>query len=748
MTHRSADEQRAGPVAAGARSVAAERIDGVVVTGDGAAVSVVIAGAAGFCFEVLGVVDDDQEEALRSPSYLLDARRRVVPYRPRPVEQEALIAWRDGKARASVLLVHGPGGQGKTRLAGWLATHSHRRGWTVTQAVDQDAPPGSSAAVGQPEERSPLLVVVDYAERWPVRLLVRMIQTVVAARRRVRVLLLARPVAGFWDGVEPELERCSVDLVEPMALGGFTSPQERAVVFAQAVQAFQKALQVPVSPVALPEGVLGGSDSPLTLHMAALAAVTAAEQGERMPAAGELSRYLRNHERRHWRAVGLPAETIATMVLIAAVFGPAESTRQGRAWLRRACLADTDTQAVALLQAYERLYPAAVAQPKHDQGVLWPIKPDRFAEDFIGDQLTRPDCAELLGELLTDEQTPPAAVRHGLIMLAAAARHSSVQAVLFPLLRERAVFARYLTPPLIEAVIGYADMATAQVVDQRMPRFSTDLLRPARDLARHLMSALPADASPALRAYRLARLGIRLSEVGDKRAALEPAREAVGIYRTLAEAEPAAYLPHLASALSNLGRHLSEVGDRRAAPESTREAVGIYRRLAEAEPAVYLPNLAMSLNNLGVHLSEAKDKRAALEPAREAVGIYRRLAEAEPAVYLPNLAMSLNNLGLRLSEVRDKRAALEFAREAVGIYRRLAEAEPAVYLPDFAMSLWSSAWIRNANAIELREAVTAVDEAIAIYRTLAEQIPEAFNGYLALVERTRVELIDQIDSAS
>src|SRR2546425_238684 len=83
--------------------------------------------------------------------------------------------------------------------------------------------------------------------------------------------------------------------------------------------------------------------------------------------------------------------------------------------------------------------------------------------------------------------------------------------------------------------------------------------------------------------------------------------------------------------------------------EPPQEAVATYRRLAEAEPAAYLPALASALNNLGIRLSEVGDKRAALEPTQEAVAIRRRLAEAEPAAYLPALASALNNLGMHLS---------------------------------------------------------------------------------------------------
>ena len=53
-----------------------------------------------------------------------------------------------------------------------------------------------------------------------------------------------------------------------------------------------------------------------------------------------------------------------------------------------------------------------------------------------------------------------------------------------------------------------------------------------------------------------------------------------------------------ASLLNNLSADLSEAGERPAALEAIREAVELYRRLAEANPARYEPDLARSLDNL------------------------------------------------------------------------------------------------------------------------------------------------------
>ena len=117
--------------------------------------------------------------------------------------------------------------------------------------------------------------------------------------------------------------------------------------------------------------------------------------------------------------------------------------------------------------------------------------------------------------------------------------------------------------------------------------------------------------------------------------------------------------------LNNLAIRLAEVGQRQAALQPAQEAVTIRRALAEANPDAYLPDLAMSLNNLAIRLAEVGQRQAALQPAQEAVTIRRALAEANPDAYLPDLAMSLNNLANRLAEVGKSREALEVWTEAI-----------------------------------------------------------------------------------
>ena len=76
-------------------------------------------------------------------------------------------------------------------------------------------------------------------------------------------------------------------------------------------------------------------------------------------------------------------------------------------------------------------------------------------------------------------------------------------------------------------------------------------------------------------------------------------------------------------ALNNLGIRLNAVGRREEALAPTEEAVAIRRALAQANPAAYLPNLASALNNLGIRLNAVGRREEALAPTEEAVAIRR-----------------------------------------------------------------------------------------------------------------------------
>jgi tetratricopeptide (TPR) repeat protein len=126
----------------------------------------------------------------------------------------------------------------------------------------------------------------------------------------------------------------------------------------------------------------------------------------------------------------------------------------------------------------------------------------------------------------------------------------------------------------------------------------------------------------------------------------EPAAELTGRLATLLRdeaqrtREPAAW-DRAAGQLNNLSVRLSDLGQREAALAAIEEAVTIRRELTAARPDAFRPDLALSLNNLSNRLSDLGQRAAALAAIEEAVTIRRELTAARPDAFRPDLARSL-----------------------------------------------------------------------------------------------------------
>ncbi|MGH3568804.1 MAG: hypothetical protein ACRDRH_22810, partial [Pseudonocardia sp.] len=526
----------------------------------------------------------------RKPSYLLDPQREVVPFRARPVDEAAIAGWLDEPSEdVSVLWMSGPGGQGKTRLAGHVATDRHTGGWAVAQAVQREPRLRAGSVRAPLADGQALLVVVDYAERWPLELLVHLVANLPFdfPAHRVRVLMLARPGPGVWGTVAAELDRAGVDLAEPVVLGEFAA--DRAAAFSDAAAAFVREVApgraLPLPPADLDDPAFG---SVLDLHMAALAGVCAAGDGEAVPGGHDLSGYLLRHEGRAWTAAAggdlAAAAVIETTAWLATLFGPTTGHRPAVALLRRAALADADADAARRLADHERLYPAVRSEVigsavtgTVEVTTLQPVRPDRFGEDFVATYLRdRPHAVELLTTLATGDSAVPGdalGLRRCLIVLAAAAaRRVAAREALWSILRSRPALVLVGGAPVLRAVVDHAPDTVADAVDRALPQYSTELLRLAADLAERLIATLPPDTPPQQRAYRLDVLGNRLSDLGWREDALTATTDAVEIRRRLAATNPAAFEPDLASSLNNLSVMLSNLGRREDALTATSDA--------------------------------------------------------------------------------------------------------------------------------------------------------------------------------
>lgn len=615
---------------------------------------------------------------LRTPSYLLDARRRTVPFHPRRAVQQRLTDWLDEPdTPLSVLLVHGPGGRGKTRLAGAFAGVAHTQGWSVAQATDQRSPRATTHASSPPK----VLITVDNADRWTTDPLLEMITALPAdfPDATVRVLLLARSPAS-WPHLAAHLDRVA-DLPEPIELGDLTT--DRDLAFQVAATAFQQALDLPAAPVPTPD--LTNHGSALLLHMAALAAVCATRDHSPTPA--DLSTYLLNHERRFW-----PEDTrAADTVFLATLFGP---TEDAETLLAQAGLAPD------WARHHDRLYP---------EEPFAPLRPDLLGEDFVASHLaTHRRAAKLLTTALGSPTT-----RRALIVVAAAAdRHEHVRPVLWQALADHWESAG---APVIRTVAAHAPFELCVHLLDRLP-YAPDLIDPCAGLATRTVELLPDTTPPAQRSTILASAANRLLDVGDSAAALPLAREALELDRRLADIHGEAHLIALARSTTTSSFHLAAAGANDAL-STFRESVGLWRRIAETDPE-HRAELAVALSVLA-HGESGPDQRAL---ALEAVMIALELAAASGGhrAHLMLVVTTLTSVGLAISEAGDHTLAPQFLRQAVELARRL---DSPTFLAD---TLLCHAVIQSTSRDGLDLAMRAAREAHDLYRELADHAPKVF----------------------
>ncbi|MFD9590662.1 tetratricopeptide repeat protein [Streptomyces sp. NPDC059980] len=691
------------------------------------------------------------------PSYLLSAHSQVVPFTGREEDLEKLLEWQLGDEKTAAILLHAPGGQGKTRLAARLA-EAAGPGWRTWQAVRGSAETGAIPPT-VPSLGRRVLLVVDYAERWPKSELRTLLETLAKRRsEKIRVLLLARSAGIWWTSWLHDLHKlgylCNTLGLPP--LSGQHTPV-RKMAFGAARDSFAAALgltkpEVIPYPVNLEDEAFGLT---LTIHMAALAAVYARCEETAAPDDPlSLSRYLLDRECAYWDSLHDygPDVEIGPQVMAQAVY-TATLTRPLDYGAALKAVAHADIEVPVGLTARRVLRDHAACYPPTDPAALVtclePLYPDRLGEDFIalatpGSPSSLPypppDWAdEAPSRLLAAVNPDPAPslpwTRDALtILINTAERWPHIaERQLYPLLKEHPELALHAGGSALAALAGLKDLdvTVLETIEPHLPASRhTDLdVGIAAMSDRLARQRLISTRDPETRAGIYQTLATRQSHAGLRGEALTSGTKALQEWRHLADSS-SEYRPHLALSLSNLGVFLSEVGRRGEALANTQEAVDVYRLLAAQYPAAYRPNLAGVLSNLGMQLSEVGRREEALVATREAVDVYRQLVADHCAEYEHNLAGTLSNLGMRLSEVGRREEALVATREAVDVYRQLVADSPAVYEPDLGRSLSNlGMWLSNVG--RQGEALDAEMEAVAIRRGLAEGNPAAHEPDLA-----------------
>lgn len=700
-----------------------------------------------------------RERAVELPSRMLRARFEAVQFVGRNAELAQLADWCGSSADVSVLLIHGPGGQGKTRLLQRFAAAQTEAGWTVWQARHQMDTNGISDPEIEPAEPSEqgVLVIADYAERWPKADIQKLVKDtrVSSGAEPVRLLLAARPTGIWWRSLrnwlneELEVQATAIEL-SPL---GCQVP--RRELFTAALHRFADVLGVSgIEQIELPAFLdREGVDQVLAVHMAALAAVDACGRGVHAPEdLPRISAYLLRREYAHWEKlyahagemVSTSPKTMGHAVFAATLAGPLSGDRrwdEGIEILEAAQVTDSRDTAERILTDHDLCYPSPVGDM-----VLQPLYPDRLGEDFLAlaipghgleqDHPSDPWASGAVTRLTmldAKRESSVARISKAIIVLTAASeRWPHLRLVLANLL--------HASPELAIAGGGVALPALAQLSD-----FDTGVLKaimgllPDRNenldvghaaLSQRLINeSLATTDDPVKRAALYIELGRRLGNAADHDEAINATRQAVDIYRQLARKNPV-HEPDLAASLNDFSSRLSEAGRPEEALEAARQAVEIYTRLTQSDPSTHEPGLALSLNNLCDGLSQLGQQREALEVRQKTVEVYRHLAKVDSATHEPGLVASLNDLCSRLSEAGRWPEALETARQAVEVRSRLAQPSRAAYGP-ILVPLLGKLRNRLQEVKQWKDALEAAIQALSVNDSPADADPESYDPDLA-----------------
>lgn len=716
-----------------------------------------------------GAPETDPALLAEPPSRMLNARFEVVGFTGRESELGQLRDWRMSRPRLAVRWLRGPGGAGKSRLAAQISAAAVADGWKVVTAVHGPGAFISSAASQdlRAESANGLLLVVDYAERWPYTHLMTLLSNrlLFHSQVRTRVLLIAR-TAEMWPAVAAELTDqqipTSAQVIEPLPQDG----EDRSQMFTAAREAFADVYrrgaatglsgrEIPADledlppPVSLTDPAFGLT---LAVHMAALVAVDARINGDRTPRdmAG-LTIYLLNREHRHWRLLHgdpdyelnpgertyrTPPSVMNHAVFAAALTGATDRTSAMSA-LSRLGLDQNPEQVVG---------DHAVCYPPPEAGLaLEPLYPDRLAEDFLAltipghqyhaeypDQTWAP--ATTAGLLARGSQARAASwTPRAVIFLAAAAErwpHVGEQC-LYPVLLADPALAPDAGAAALSALSGLEDapFALFEAVEPLLPRRSVELDTGIAAVARRLARKRLAETDDLqAQAWIHSDLAYRLANAGLWDEAKNEGLRAVRLTVDLAKQDPAAHTGLMATTMADYAAHLLAAGQTAEALNASRLAVSALKRLAVNRPGEFDAVLASSLQNLTS--VEGRQGRPDPDTAAETVDIYRRLADDDPATFDRFLADALSNLASTLGGNHRAAQALAVGREGLEVIRRLAAQEPSRYEPDLAQALIGISF-RAADMGHDEEAERAAAEAVRLLRIHAAANRDVYQPELA-----------------
>ena len=540
-----------------------------------------------------------------TPLQMIQTRYGVVPFCSRP-EYRELKEWAMGTAKSpgrkpdvSVAVLTGAGGAGKTRMAAQLCHDLEVLGWYTGFAPAKSALENDELTY-LAELTTELLVVVDYAEESRQEQLAALLRALRGRRSPTRIVLTARGIDSWWEDFREELESDGIQLGQALVKQLEPRP-DPVLLYRQAVRGFSKVINGVNPPeVEIPEHT---GDTALDIVLRAWLAVIddggmQDPQSERSVERGARSARATNPNARdslydrvlrlefnRWRTFPELQDIslihlrriAATLSLLVPDAGQVDDVLSRLLeWrdehLRRSRVAEL--MSTTLLRSAGdgcvSLRPDPVAE--HLVLSVFGDDPDQVDAALPGDPLevpgiSEPDASEAtvtraimlgqqaqnLSQVITRaaSQDRESAVRLACHVLKACPHLWS--SALEVALAQGGPFAHAL-----ERLIESGAELPFEEIENSIPLGHSALQGTA--LAALQRMEVSAERDPVRRARYLHSLANRLSGVGRSGEALEAAQEAVGLYRELVEASPAAYTPDLAASLNNLANIQKEKG--------------------------------------------------------------------------------------------------------------------------------------------------------------------------------------------
>ena len=663
---------------------------------------------------------------------LLSPYSRSVPLFGREREQRELWDYLQSDKTVAVRILVGEGGSGKTRLALELCEQAAERGWVAGFATSTELQRFfAQQNLSQWGWKRPTLMIVDYAASHAQQLkgwLAELANHSANASGPLRILLLERHAddqSGWWQtvfasgGWVDQGTRALLAPEEPIKLAPLATATDRMALL-------QAVLDKTDSGIVLPsdEGYrnklmqLTWGGHPLFLLMAALQMKQKGSEHALNLHRRDLAYVLADRERGRIKSAakenGLDPTLVAHLAACATLAQGCE---------RAAFMAFAEREKLAL-NRQNGGDAAALTDLLHEllpapDRAISPILPDLIGEAYLlrafDDGEAVPRCIDAFSQSAITA------------LIRCAQDYSDPNSEPRPL-------------HWLKAVIDQArdDLTRLMVIDDELPGKSLVLAELNLDITLSINSQYwdlaendPVAHLPSL-ATSLHKLSSNLRSLGRHEEALKAIGAAVKIRHRLAIDQPDSFLYALAMSLNNQSNCLGTIGQHEDALKTIEAATAHYRQLAESKPESFLPDLASSLSNQSIRLIMLGRPVDALKNIEEAVTIRRQLAANKPdATFMPDLASALNNLSGCLSDLGRHEDALKAIEEATTIRRQLATSRPDSFLPDFAMSL-NNLSICLDTLGRPADALTASEEAVTIQRPLAINWPDVLLPDLAM----------------